>query len=44
MIVVKIPVQSVSAMPSTLGNETRIRSSSGAGNMTFVGNMTSGRT
>ena len=42
-IVVKIPVQSVLAMTTTLGNQTGIRSSGGAGNMTFVGNMTGGR-
>jgi hypothetical protein len=41
--VVKIPVQSVSAMTTTLGNQTSIRSSVGAGNMTFLGNMTGGR-
>ena len=41
--VVKIPVQSVSAMTTTLGNQTSIRSSGGGGNMTFVGNMTGGR-
>jgi hypothetical protein len=41
--VVNIPVQSVSAMTMTLGNQTGIRSSGGAGNMTFVGNMTGGR-
>jgi hypothetical protein len=41
--VVKIPVQSVSAMTTTLGNQTSIRSGGGGGNMTFVGNMTGGR-
>jgi hypothetical protein len=42
-IVMKIPVQSVLAMTTTLSNQTGIRSSGGAGNMTFVGNTTGGR-